>query len=196
MFQGMTKMVKALFYANIFAFILTLIFQGPIIQNLACYNYRYPEFHWYQPFTSMFLHGGIMHIMFNMFALCSIGTYVESYLGSRRFLLYYLICGLCGAFLFMFMSTANVPSIGASGAIYGIVLMFALLFPEEKLFFFFIPIGIKAKYLISVLFLIEVVMGFTAGPSDNVAHFAHVGGGLAGLALMGIDRFLPKSKFI
>lgn len=196
MFQGMTQMVKSLFYTNVIVFIITLFCQLlriPFVEQFACYNFGYPEFHVYQLITSMFIHGGVFHILCNMLALVSLGPSVESYLGSRKFLLYYLICGICGSLLFMASTTSNIPSVGASGAIYGIALMFAVISPNEKLYFFFIPIGFRAKYLMTFLFLLEVYLGFNGVKGDNVAHFAHVGGGLAGLALLGLNNYLPKS---
>lgn len=191
-----SKIIKMLFYSNIIIFVLTLIFQntiGGIYENFALYDIRSQHFNPIQLITHMFMHGGFLHIIFNMFALISFGPYVEEHFGKRKFLLFYLLCGLGAAFLHMLMIHSEAPMVGASGAIYGLMLVYAILYPNEKLFFFFIPIGIKAKYLIGGFFLLEVVLGFLS-KCDGVGHFAHVGGGLTGLLLFFINRFLPKKR--
>lgn len=126
-----------------------------------------------------------------MLGFISLAPLVESSLGSRKFLTYYLICGFAAAFLHMFLIPSNIPLVGASGALYGIAMIFTYLFPNEKLYFMFIPIGIRAKYLMTVLFLIEIYCGFFF-QGDGIGHFAHVGGGLAGLALIYFNENLSK----
>jgi len=196
MFQNATSTVKTLFYINVFVFLITLLagFSGlgdQFMTTFALFNYRSPMFMPWQLITHMFMHGGLMHILFNMLALVSLAPLVESSLGSRKFLTYYLICGLSAAFLHMFLIPSNVPLVGASGAIYGIAMIFSCLFPNEKLYFMFIPIGIRAKYLMPILFLIEIYCGFFF-QGDGIGHFAHVGGGLAGLLLFYFDGYLSK----
>jgi rhomboid-like protein len=192
MFQS-SQTVKQLFWANIIIFIIGCgleILNFPFYQTFALY----PKdgFHYYQLITHQFLHSGILHLLFNMFALVSIGPQVEDFLGRKRFIISYLLCGLGAAFLHMVMVNSFVPMVGASGAIYGIVIMFAILNPNEKLYFFGI-IGVKAKYLISILFGIEVLLGFFS-QNDGIGHFAHIGGGLTGILLYFINKQFPKKR--
>lgn len=192
MFQS-SKTVKQLFYANVAIFIVGLLLQLaniPFYQMLALY----PQdgFMPHQLLTHQFLHGGIIHLLFNMLALVSIGPQVEDYLGRNKFILFYLLCGLGSAFLHMFMIKSSTPMVGASGAIYGILLMFAILSPNEKLYFFGL-IGMKAKYLVGILFGIEILLGFCS-QSDGIGHFAHVGGGLTGILLFIVNKYLPQRR--
>lgn len=156
------------------------------------------------------MHGNFAHILFNMFAVWMFGRIVESAWGSRRFLIYYLICGI-GAGLFqeivqyidyvasgmqaydsVDIGTAVIPmdtylnmltTVGASGAVYGILLAFGLSYPEERLFIIPIPIPIKAKYFVIGYAVIELLSGLY-GSNDGVAHFAHLGGMVVGFLLI------------
>ena len=118
-----------------------------------------------------------------MLALLSIGPQVEKYLGEKKFLPFYLICGVGSAMLHMtLIPNLNIPMVGASGAIFGLLGFFSIIHPNEKLYAFFIPVGIKAKYLIGVLIAVEVILGLLS-KSDGVGHWAHVGGALTGILL-------------
>ncbi len=154
-------------------------------------------FHIWQPVTYMFMHGSLSHIFFNMFALWMFGRILEAVWGGRRFLTYYMVCGVGAAIIqelvqlltfFHSMGTGVLsysvlmPTVGASGAIYGILLAFAMLFPNEKMFIFPLPVPVKAKYFVAFFFVLELFSGFAV--SDNVAHFAHLGGMLFGWALL------------
>jgi membrane associated rhomboid family serine protease len=194
MFQS-SKTVKQLFYANVAIFVIGILaeFLGfPFYQTFSLYPQK--GFMPHQLITHQFLHGGVLHILFNMFALISIGPSVEDYLGRVKFLVYYLLCGLGGAFLHMALVNSSTPMVGASGAIYGIVLMFTLLYPNEKLYFFGL-IGMKSKYLISLMFAYEIYAGFFA-TGDGISHMAHIGGGLTGILLLLIDKYIitPRKK--
>lgn len=164
----------------------------------------------YQLVTYMFMHGNFTHILFNMFAVWMFGRIVENAWGSRRFLIYYLVCGL-GAGLFQELAQlinfytsglANYDSVnigtsiismdsylnlmttvGASGAVYGILLAFGLSYPEERMFVFPIPIPIKAKYFVIGYAVIELISGLSSS-NDGIAHFAHLGGMLIGFLLI------------
>ena len=163
---------------------------GVSFMEFALWDIGSPNFHWFQLITSMFIHGGIFHIFGNMLALLSLGPIVEERMTTKRFLFYYLFCGVIGGLL---QSTLTVgPAVGASGAIWGIVMMFVLISPNMKLSLFLLPIGIKAKYLIGVLFLIELVSAFN-GSSDNIGHFAHIGGGLTGASLFLYERYISRN---
>lgn len=190
MFKGVTEMVKKLFWINVIVFAATSIlklFGINIDIDFALYNYRGDDFHLYQLITHMFLHGGIFHIIFNMIALVSIVPAVESYYGKNKFLIFYLLSGLGAAFLHMFFMNSDIPMVGASGAISGMVAIFAILNPNTKLIIFPIPIGIKAKYLVSFFIGLEIFLSIIA-VNDHVAHLAHVGGALTGLVLYFLNK--------
>jgi membrane associated rhomboid family serine protease len=148
------------------------------------------QFSLWQLFTYMFLHGSVFHILFNMFALWMFGADVERALGSVRFLWYYLSTGIGAALFHMaFNWDSLTPVLGASGAIYGILVAFAVLFPEREitlLLFFVIPIHLKAKYLAGIFMVIALLAGLQSqlSGSDGVAHLAHLGGGLVGFLLL------------
>lgn len=192
MFQP-SKVVKRLFYANIIIFILGIILESlrfPFFQLFALYPQK--GFMIHQLITHQFLHGGVMHILFNMLALVSVGPQVEDWFGSRKFTMFYLISGVCAALFHIALTNASVPMVGASGAIFGVLLMFALISPNQKLYFFGL-IGMKSKWMIGILFGIEVYMGFfTSGGS--VAHLCHVGGGITGILLFYIDKLLIRKR--
>ena len=192
MFQS-SKVVKQLFYANVAIFLIGLLLESvgfPFYKTFALYPQE--GFMPHQLLTHQFLHGGFMHILFNMLALVSIGPSVEDHLGSKKFLIFYLLCGLGAAFFHMAMISTSIPMVGASGAIYGVLLMFAILSPNEKLYFFGL-LGMKAKYLVSVLFGIEIFAGFLSH-GDGIGHFAHVGGGLTGIILILLNKYLPQKR--
>jgi len=172
----------------------------------ALHHYRSEEFRVYQVFTSMFMHGGFFHLFFNMFALWMFGSVMESYWGSKRFITFYLICGI-GASLTQLANYAYDYSaidkvellrheydayqdilrmnatVGASGAIMGVLAAYGYLFPNNKMFIMPFPFPIKAKYAIMGIIALDVFGGVSKIPGDNIAHFAHVGGALVGLAL-------------
>ncbi len=149
-------------------------------------------FHFWQPFTYMFLHGSFTHLFFNMFALWMFGATIERTFGPKRFLTYYLVCGigagvcqelvqLCSYAFFDVVSFG--PTIGASGAIYGILLAFGMTFPNERIFIFPIPIPLKAKWFVALYAVVELVMAMSSS-GDGVAHTAHLGGMLVGFLLI------------
>lgn len=181
-----------------------------LTQTMGLHFFMASDFKIYQLLTYMFMHGNFAHILFNMFAVWMFGRIVESAWGSRRFLIYYLICGI-GAGLFqeivqyidyvasgmqaydsVDIGTAVIPmdtylnmltTVGASGAVYGILLAFGLSYPEERLFIIPIPIPIKAKYFVIGYAVIELLSGLY-GSNDGVAHFAHLGGMVVGFLLI------------
>jgi membrane associated rhomboid family serine protease len=141
--------------------------------------------------TYMFLHGGWMHLIFNLYALWAFGTELESDWGFSAFLRYYLICGI-GAGLCHALITPHslVPTIGASGAISGVMVAYAMSYPERELqllLFFVLPIRMKAKVLAIGLALVSLVLGVLGSP-DGIAHFAHLGGMLVGAVYLLFDR--------
>ena len=165
----------------------------------------------YQLVTYMFMHGGFPHLFFNMFALYMFGGLLERVWGSKRFLLFYIVCGVGAGLLqevvqyveyvqsgmsaFQYVNTPAgiIPmgdylnrvftTVGASGAIYGILLGFAMSFPNERMFVFPLPFPIKAKFFVIGYAVIELLSG-VANSNDGIAHFAHLGGMLFGLVLI------------
>ena len=144
-------------------------------------------FHSYQFITYMFLHGSLEHLFFNMFALWMFGRTLEYELGSKRFLVYYMVCGIGAALLQMGVAAAAgeyyIQLLGASGAVMGLLLAFGVMHPNEVLIILPIPIPIKAKWFVIGYAVIELLLGWT-GMQASGAHFAHVGGMLWGLALL------------
>jgi membrane associated rhomboid family serine protease len=242
-FSAFPPVVKNLLIANILAFIATYVLQSQgydLVEHFGLHYFESPTFKIYQLVTCMFLHGGFMHIALNMYGLWLFGQMIENYYGSKRFLIFYAICGLGAGIiqeaslyvyyhhvqqvLETFNSEPSIPgfgvvvakyftgitgyiqpqtvdeaksvlaglyqfsmdhsnTIGASGAIFGVLVAFGMIYPEVQLFLMFIPIPIKAKYAITGYIVIELYSGFANSAGDNVAHFAHLGGALFG-ALM------------
>jgi len=187
MFQS-SPMVKKLFWVNVILFLLTVFGQNfigiPMMDYLALFPYESPNFSFYQFITSMFMHGGIAHLLFNMLALLSFGPDVENQLGERKFILFYFIMGIGAALLQMALSDGAM--IGASGAIFGVLVYFTMYNPDAKLSLFLLPIFVKAKNILIVMISIELVMAFIG--NDGVGHWAHLGGALTGFILFKLDQ--------
>lgn len=142
----------------------------------------------WQLVTYGFLHGNYTHIAFNMLALWMFGGPVENALGPRRYTLYYLACVLGAAFAqlattAMFQPDDFYATLGASGGVFGLLLAFAILYPQAKVFLFFVPVPVPARIAVIGYMIIELVLGVT-GTQAGVAHFAHLGGALVGFALI------------
>lgn len=137
--------------------------------------------------TYMFLHGGIGHIFFNLFALWMFGQSIENLWGTRRFVIYYFLTGIGAALLHILITDASVPMVGASGAVYGILLAFAMMFPNRPIFLIFFPIPIKAKYFVLIFGALELFNG-VSNLQTGIAHFAHLGGMVVGFILIRIWR--------
>ncbi len=195
--------VKNLIIANCVALLATTLlpFGDDIIERFALFNVESPLFHSYQVFTYMFLHGGVSHLFFNMFALWMFGRQLEMELGSKRFFTYYMVCGIGAALLqlgvgyaeYMHAVSVNgiggamrllaIPTVGASGAVFGLLLAFGVLHPNNVIMLIFPPIAMKAKWFVVIYGLLELFFGLS-GYQAGVAHFAHLGGMLWGLALL------------
>lgn len=174
------------------------------------------SFRLWQLVTHVFCHGDIGHFIFNGIALFSFGLIVELRLGSTRFLQLFFISAL-GAVLFHFASMAYSlygefhtlipnhlagfealqypPMLGASGAVYGVMVAFAVLYPNETLLFLFIPYPIKAKYLVPIMVGLDIVLGLGSFSGDNVAHFAHIGGAATGLLMIFVWKRLDRQRY-
>lgn len=228
-FSSLPPVVKNLLIINIAVWGLMALLPAAdrwFDANLALYYFTSPAFKAFQLFTYMFLHGGFMHLFFNMFALFMFGRTIEMTMGSARFLFYYISCGICAALVQMGVfalyihniesmlppdicaqvtrdgldiirsgynysdpdlgalnAFINTPMVGASGAIYGVLLAFGFLFPNLPVYIFFIPVPVKAKWLIIGYFVLELFYGIS-GSADGVAHFAHLGGMIFGFLML------------
>jgi membrane associated rhomboid family serine protease len=164
--------------ANVVVFILQNVLTPSFTRLFAIEPTRMvSDFYFWQPLTYMFLHGGFMHLFFNMFMVWMLGSALEAVWGGQRFLKYYLGCGL-GAAVFISIFAFDSITLGASGAIFGLYLAYAMLFPNNYVFLYFV-FPIKAKYLVSFLALFQLAAGIS-GPS-GISYCGHLGGMAAGL---------------
>ena len=225
MLQNTPTVVRNLIIINVLFFLGGMVMgEGRATELFAGTYPGSPFFKPWQVVTHMFMHGGLTHIAFNMFALFMFGSQLERLWGAQRFLNYYLISGLGGFVLHEFVLGLQlydvygtfVPSIdqivpqglgptrtaqyleytfgrvvGASGAIFGLLLAFGMLFPNTRLMLLFPPIPIKAKYFVIGYGVIELFMGMQNNVGDNTAHFAHLGGMLFGYFLL---KFWQKNR--
>ncbi len=189
-----SPVVKNLLLFNITIFVIQIILKYSgynLFQSLALFPTHTGYFQTYQLITHQFLHAGLFHLLFNMFALATIAPIVEKEIGSRKFLVFYLLCGVGAALIHLIGIKVNNPMVGASGALYGILLLFTITNPNEKLFLFFIPIGIKAKYLIPSLLIIEIYLALSQN-NDGIGHWAHIGGAITGTTLYILNKGFRK----
>ncbi len=193
MFQ-ITEAVKHLIIINVIAFLASM----SVLGEYKYYFYLfYPGSDLFQPWqliTHMFMHGGFSHIFFNMLMLFFIGPLMEQSLGTKKFAFYYIACGLGGAVLHIFSKYVlihyfnnydeyNIPVVGASGAINGLFVGLAYLYPNLPMHLMFIPIPIKAKYL-AIFFIAADLLWGMSGYHTGIAHYAHLGGAFCGLLLL------------
>ena len=205
---------KNLLYVNGLMFLALMVAEKyglDLNEYLGLHLFVADDFKPFQIVTYMFMHGDFMHLLFNMFALFMFGRVLENVWGPKRFLTFYMFTGIGAGLIqevvqFIYYETQLamysgvnlgagliVPmsqylnmwiTVGASGAIYGILLAFAMTFPNEKLFIMPFPFPIKAKYFVIIFGAIELFSGMSNRVGDNVAHFAHLGGMLFGLILI------------
>lgn len=251
MFRNLTPVVKVLLIINVSLLVLSYILGNTGIDLVHWLGLFYFKSEYFMPFqfiTHMFMHAGLVHLLFNMYALLLFGSILERVWGGQRFLFYYLFTGLGAAALHTavswyqmhdfyssvqeflvhpyldnfkaltqdfpryfnqgavndvitnwdsydkiqlrssvesaLQSQMNIPTVGASGAVFGLLLAFGVMFPEAPLMIIFIPIKIKAKYFVIGYGLLELITGVTQIPGDRVAHFAHLGGMIFGFILL------------
>jgi len=176
---GITKAVKYLLLANVGIFFLELLWGAELIYLFGLTPALVKKGFIWQIFTYMFLHGGVFHILFNMFMLWMFGCDIERSWGTKEFLRYYFITGVgAGLFTFFLSFNSHIPTIGASGAIFGILVAFAMMFPDRPIYLYFL-FPIKAKYLVLFFAAIEFLASFRH-TSDGIGHFAHLGGMVIG----------------
>ena len=214
--RNIPTITKNLLIINVIAFLAyyVLSLQHIDLNNLlGLHFFLASDFHLYQLVTYMFMHANLQHIFFNMFALWMFGCVIENVWGPKKFLFYYISCGVGAGLiqeltqlgsLYVLMNQSGYDislmqlfslsaadaqalnawtTVGASGAIYAILLAFGMLFPEERLFIFPLPVPIKAKWLITAYIVIELFAAMST-TGDNVAHFAHLGGMLFGFLMI------------
>lgn len=209
----MPKVTKNILIINILFFFGTIVARNyniDLIDLLGLHFFLAKDFNPIQLISYMFLHAGFSHIFFNMFAVWMFGRILEQVWGAKRFLIYYLVCGIGAGVIqelvqliqyeFVLSNYENVnighttipmkeylnlmTTVGASGAVYGILLAFGMLFPNQPLFIFPLPMPIKAKYFVIGYAVIELYLGLANTQGDNVAHFAHLGGMIFGFILI------------
>jgi membrane associated rhomboid family serine protease len=151
----------------------------------------------WQVITYSFLHGSTTHILFNMLALWMFGGPVESVLGERRFVIFYFACVLgaaCAqlAVMYLFQPGHFYPTVGASGGVFGLLLAFAIFYPQARLALMFVPIPVPAPIFVTGYVILELILGVT-GTQAGVAHFAHLGGALVGFVLIRYWRQRPAA---
>ena len=220
--SSLPPITRNLLIANVVCYLLQLLFETlhiDLTDALGLHFVWANDFRVWQLFTYMFLHGSLTHLFFNMFSLWMFGGLIERTLGHRRYLAYYLICGigagLCqevwqtgqyfveGLHEFDMVNTGTslIPmsdflnlwtTIGASGACYGILLAFGMLYPNERIMLLLPPIPMKAKYFVAGYAAIELYSAYAS--NDNVAHFAHLGGMLFGWLLLRYWRRQPQPR--
>lgn len=233
--QILTRAVYILIAINVLMFFIDQQVRGGLIDSLALHFPKNDNYEVWQYLSHMFMHGSIMHLLFNMYALWMFGSALESVLGKIRFFIFYFACGIGAAVIYNLVNTYQFdqvyslltnyglnssdimqmiqtsrynpavisepqaremfgifqsPMVGASGAIYGVLVAYALLFPNNKLMLIFIPYPIAAKYFVPVLIAIDLFSGVTGFSlfGGGVAHFAHVGGAIIGFLLLLIWR--------
>ena len=190
--QGMIPpVVKTLLLANVAVFLFSLLtrieFAGlfGLVPKLV-----WSKFFVWQLFTYMFLHGGFWHIFMNMFILWMFGSDLERDWGSKEFFKFYVMCGMGGGLLNVLLQpNSYIPIVGASGAIYGLLVAFAMMYPNRTVYVYFL-FPVPVKYMVIGLVILEVISSMSAG-SSNIAHFAHLGGMLVGFLYLKKDwRFI------
>ena len=227
MIRNIPLITKNLLIINLIAFLAMLGLRGwgiDLNDVLGLHFFLAGNFHVYQLFTYMFMHGGWEHILFNMFALWMFGSAVEYRWGAKRFLFFYIFCGVGAGLLqemaqlggFYMMAYDQIPqfsvsdtmalaynsrdylnmltTVGASGAIYAVMLAFGMTFPNERIFIFPIPFPIKSKWFVVICVAIELISSF-ASSNDGVAHLAHLGGMLFGYILIRYWRRHPDINY-
>jgi membrane associated rhomboid family serine protease len=228
-----TETIKILIIINVLFFGGTLLAEELSYRLFSLFYFENPSFKFWQPATHMFMHGGVWHILFNMYALWAFGTPLEMQWGRKKFLFFYFSAGLGAALIHslvnyyyfhsgfdallqaglaeqqiwdilttgqyntsilssvpaetiqQFYDSYYIPAVGASGAIYGVLVAFGLLYPNVELMLIFLPIPIKAKYFIPGLILLDLFSGVTGFSvfGQNIANWAHIGGALFGFIM-------------
>jgi len=206
-FSFFPPVIKALLISNVAVFGAMLFFGlftidgTSLTQMMGQVFPLYPignGFELWQLVTYLFMHGSFMHLLFNMFALWMFGLELENEWGSRKFLTYYLLCGVGAGLSNLFIGPLfgpAAPTIGASGAVYGILLAFGMMYPDRPIFVYFL-LPIRARYFVIIYMALEVYAGVSS-TSDGVAHFAHLGGAAVGfIYILWDQKRFPFQDFL
>lgn len=192
MFDRITPVNKALIIANVVGFGLQYLLGQFVDIHFALWppqaaQYGYPPFQVWQLLTYGFMHGGLTHLFFNMFALFMFGSEIERLFGPKRYLIYYLLCVIGAALMHIIVISVSqmtpAPTVGASGGVFGILLAFGMAYPTRKLFVIPIPIPIPAWLFVTLYGALELYLGITQ-TAQGIAHFAHLGGMATGFVLI------------
>lgn len=199
--------IKNIIIINVLIMIMTSLNENFMYETFALFYPTSPFFHWWQPVTHMFMHGGFWHLFFNMYTLYIFGSVLERVWGTKKFLIFYFVTGIgaalihtgvewmqmqsymsqaaegSGAALSAIHAVKMTPTVGASGAIYGVLMGYAMLYPDSVLTLIFPPISMKAKWFVLIFAGIELLTGVT-GTGGGIAHFAHLGGLIFGFLLI------------
>lgn len=218
-FQRFTPAVLNLIIINVIVFLGEGMFGFERVFDLfALHYYRSDYFRVYQIVTHMFLHGSFFHLLFNMYALWMFGTIVERVWGPKRFLVFYFACGIgaalvqMGSYAWDYRQVEHVlqsldrinyyqnewrliATVGASGAIMGVIAAFGYLFPNTEMIVIPVPVPVKAKWVVLGFIAIDVFSGIAGDPGDHVAHFAHVGGAVTGFLIVYFQNKTRRKTF-
>ena len=199
--------VKNIIIINVLVMVMMALNETCMLEKFALFYPTSPFFHWWQPVTHMFLHGGFGHLFFNMYALFIFGSVLERVWGTKKFLLFYFVTGIGAAAVHIgvqwiqmqaLMNSVGegsmaavqaihnlkmIPTVGASGAIYGVLMGYAMLYPDSVLTLIFPPVSLKAKWFVLIFAAIELALG-VFGTRAGIAHFAHLGGLIFGFVLI------------
>lgn len=199
--------IKNIIIINVLVMVMTALNENFMYETFSLFYPTSPFFHWWQPVTHMFMHGGFWHLLFNMYTLYIFGSILERVWGTKKFLIFYFVTGLGAALIHTgvewiqmqswlsqaaegsaaAMSSIHTlkmtPTVGASGAIYGVLMGYAMLYPDSVLTLMFPPVSMKAKWFVLIFAGIELVTGMT-GVGGGIAHFAHLGGLIFGFLLI------------
>jgi membrane associated rhomboid family serine protease len=181
-------MTMHLIIINVLVYLATKVSPQFMYQNFSLFYPTTPWFKVWQPLSYMFMHGGFWHIFFNMYSLYIFGKAVEQIIGRQRFTILYFAAGFAAAAAQLGVQALDpaiqgVPTVGASGCVYGVIVAFAMIFPEARLTLIFPPVTLSAKWMAIIFIGIELFTGVT-GTQAGVAHFAHLGGALIGWLLI------------
>lgn len=199
--------VKNIIIINILVMVMIALNQEFMIEKFALFYPTSPFFHWWQILTHMFMHGDFLHLLFNMYTLFIFGSVLERVWGPKKFLIFYFVTGFGAAAihtgvewlqmqnwitqaaegsqaaLMEIHSLKMTPTVGASGAIYGVLMGYAMLYPDSIMSLVFPPVSMKAKWFVLIFAAIELLIGITKTTS-GIAHFAHLGGLIFGYLLI------------
>ena len=201
--NSIPPVTKNIILINFFVYIFTELRPEFMYEYFSLFYPTSPYFHWWQPITHMFMHGGFWHIFFNMYTLFLFGSVLERVWGPKKYLLFFFVTGLGAAGLHIGVQALQVahleaqlaagvssaaaalghlysiPTVGASGAIYGLLVGYAMLYPDSRLTLLFPPVTLTAKWMVIIFIIIELTTG-VFGRMTDIAHFAHLGGALFG----------------